>query len=363
VAFWASELDLTPREYASSPTRALDYGDDSRGDRGGGGGSRYRTGGGLVHLCAFVVDGYNYSGFWPMKEKILYYGVGLLLGLAILVISQLPSQRAKMVVCDVGQGDAILITKGNNQILIDGGPSSEKVLSCLEHHTPFWDRTIELIVLTNTDTDHMQGLTAVVERYKVIQFVTADGVAASDSLTHLVKILEKREIVVHAVEQGDMIRVGASYGRSSLQFRVLWPPDTKREYVAVFSPQMDKANREQTLAVSAKRGNLNERSVVLYLLEDKKQILLMGDAGDQAEKVLVAEGNLPKVNILKVGHHGSKYASTEMFLQMIHPKMAVISVGAKNRYGHPTAETLARLKEVGSTIRRTDLEGEIVITL
>lgn len=299
----------------------------------------------------------------PDKKHILFYIVGLGIGFVCLAVAQLPDQRARMVVCDVGQGDAILIIKGNNQVLVDGGPSSEKLLSCLAHHLPFWDRTIELIVLTNTDTDHLQGLTAVIERYQVMQFVTADGVTESENLVHLTNILASRRVVPRAVTRGDLIRISGNYTANGLQFKVLWPPDTKREFVAVFSPQINSREREQILGESAKQGDLNERSIVLSLLEDKKQILLMGDAGDQAEKQLIAEGDLPKVDVLKVGHHGSKYASTEDFLQTIQPKLAVISVGAKNRYGHPTAETLARLSEVGARIRRTDQEGEIVIDL
>ncbi|MFZ2200171.1 MAG: MBL fold metallo-hydrolase, partial [Microgenomates group bacterium] len=119
-----------------------------------------------------------------MNNKI-YYMVGLLLGFIIMVIGQLPGETAKMVMCDVGQGDAILIIKGRNQVLIDGGPSSEKILSCLEKYIPFYDRQIELIVLTNTDSDHMNGLTSVLNRYTVIQFVTSDGVHNSDALVRL----------------------------------------------------------------------------------------------------------------------------------------------------------------------------------
>lgn len=297
-----------------------------------------------------------------MKLKI-YYLVGLVLGLAILVVGQMPGEQAKMVVCDVGQGDAILIAKGRNQVLIDGGPSSEKILSCLEKYVPFYDRTIELIVLTNTDYDHMSGISAVVERYEVIQFVTSDGVHESDALTKMISKLDEAKITVNAVERGDVIKVGGEHGPERLKFNVLWPPDTIEENVAIFSGQMDNAKREQILGASAKRGNLNERSVVLLLLEDNKRILLMGDAGDQTEEEMLSMGDLPDIDILKVGHHGSKYASTLEFLQKIRPELAVISVGAKNTYGHPTSETLSRLEQVGATVRRTDLEGSIVLDL
>lgn len=291
------------------------------------------------------------------------YFVGLILGFVILALTQMPGEKARMVVCDVGQGDGILIIKGNNQVLIDGGPSTEKILACLGEQMPFYDRRIELIVLTNTDFDHLNGLASVVERYEVIQFVTADGVHDSDALTKMGDKLREYEVEVQAVERGDMILVGEGESRERLSFNVLWPPETVEEYVAILSSQLAIDSRKQILSASAKRGDLNERSVVLLLLEDNKRVLLMGDAGDQTEKELVKLGNLPDVDYLKVGHHGSRYASSLGFLQAIRPEWAVISVGEKNRYGHPTEETLERLKSVGAEIHRTDLEGEVVITL
>lgn len=291
------------------------------------------------------------------------YGVGLILGFGVLAVAQMPSGKARMVVCDVGQGDAILITKGNNQVLVDGGPSSEKILSCLEQNVPFYDRSIELIVLTNTDSDHLNGLNAVLDRYKVIQFVTADGVHGSDALTKLIGKLETNRISVVSVERGDLLKVTSQHGQNVLEFKVLWPPDVMTENVAIFGSQINSVKREQILGESAKGHNLNERSVVLLLLEDNKRILLMGDGGDQTERELVKMGDLAKIDVLKVGHHGSKYASTQEFLQMIRPMIAVISVGTKNTYGHPTPETLARLKQIGAEIRRTDMEGTIVLLL
>ncbi len=286
-----------------------------------------------------------------------------MLGLVILVVGQIPNMVATMVMCDVGQGEAILIIKGSIQVLVDGGPSSQKLLLCLEKYVPFYDRQIELIVLTNTDYDHLNGLSSVIERYQVMQFVTADGVHESDALDKLVNQLGINLVKVVGVERGDIIRVGRGREGTTLEFDVLWPPDTIEEYSAVFSSEMENIKREQILKASAKRGNLNERSVVLLLLEDKKHILLMGDAGDQTEKVMLEMGGLPDVDILKVGHHGSKYASTMVFLEKVRPELAVISVGANNTYGHPTQETLDRLRQVGASIRRTDKEGSIEIEL
>ena len=276
---------------------------------------------------------------------------------------QLPSSQTKMVVCDIGQGDAILIIKGSTQVLIDGGPSSEKMLSCLEKYVPFWDRTIELIVLTNTDYDHMNGLGAVVERYSVMQFVTSDGVHESNALSHFSQILQDQGVAVVGVERGDVIRVDPASPRSALEFQVLWPPDTIDEYVAVLGSQMHHSKREQILGASAKRGDLNERSVVLLLLEGTSSVLLTGDTGFQTEKSLLELGGLPDIDYLKVGHHGSKYSSSLDFLEAIRPEMAVISAGRANRYGHPTEETLGRLQHIGATIKRTDTDGDVEIPL
>jgi beta-lactamase superfamily II metal-dependent hydrolase len=142
---------------------------------------------------------------------------------------------------------------------------------------------------------------------------------------------------------------------------VLWPPEAIEEYVAVFTGQMDNESREQILGASAKRGDLNERSVVVEILEDNKHYLLMGDAGFQAETELVNSGLLSDVDYLKIGHHGSKYASSQVFLEVIKPEIAVVSVGKSNRYGHPSSESLGRLEEAGAVIRRTDLDGDIVL--
>ncbi|TXH02466.1 MAG: MBL fold metallo-hydrolase [Candidatus Moraniibacteriota bacterium] len=287
-----------------------------------------------------------------------WYAIGLLVGLCALVILQSPSQNFRLIACDVGQGDGIVIMKGDVQIIVDGGPSGERMLSCLEKHIPFWDRRIELIVLTNTDYDHMNGLSAVVERYKVMQFVTSDGVHKSVALDKMIAKLSEYDISVVGVEQGDIIKVE---GESAIVLNVLWPPEVNEEYVAVFTDQINKDKREQILGASAKRGDLNERSVVLEILEDGKRYLLMGDAGFQAEEQLIKSGRLSDVDYLKVGHHGSKYATSQEFLKIVRPEIALISVGTNNRYGHPTSEALQRLSLSGARIQRTDLEGDLII--
>ncbi len=293
----------------------------------------------------------------------IYYLIGLMVGLAILVVVQMPAAHARMVVCDIGQGDAILITKGSIQVLVDGGPSSAKILSCLEKYVPFYDRTIELVVLTNTDFDHMNGLSAVIDHYHILQLVSSDGVHESDALNKFVDKLAQYRLKVVPVERGDTILVGAEDSLKGLRFDVLWPVDTLGEYVAVYDATMDSTKRESVLGASDKRGDLNERSVVLLLQESNKKILLTGDMGDESEELILDLGQLPDIDILKVGHHGSRYASTNEFLLQLKPEISIISSGAGNSYGHPTAETLDRLSKVGSIIKRTDLDGDVLIDL
>lgn len=284
----------------------------------------------------------------------MYLG-GLIVGLVLTVVFDLSKLTPRFVACDVGQGDGLLLIKGNTQVIVDGGPSGEKILDCLSRQIPFWDRQIELIVLTNTDYDHMNGLSSVVERYNVVHFVTADGVHESQSLDRFSSLLMREAVRIHGVEQGETITVGTD---DKLTLKVLWPPDLIEEYVAVFSNQIASSEREQILGASAKRGDLNERSVVLLWEESGYKTLLMGDAGFQAEKSLVESAYLSDVDLLKVGHHGSKYASSFDFIRSITPESAVISVGRDNRYGHPTEETLQRLKHFGIAIWRTDQNGD-----
>jgi len=284
-----------------------------------------------------------------------------MLGMVILALLQAPGQKLSIIACEVGQGDAILLTRGSNQVLVDGGPSGEKVLKCLSDYLPYWDRTIELIVLTHTDYDHMNGLAAVVERYQVRQFVTADGVHESDSLARLVGVLGERMVPVSLVEQGDKLRVGNGEEGGGMELAVLWPPRVERHYIAVFSGKVRSEENKQILGASAKTVDSNERSVVLLLKTASYRALLTGDSGVQTEKELVEKGLIPHLDYLKVAHHGSKSGTSQELLEAARPALAVISVGEKNRYGHPAKEVVKRLEETGVEVRRTDQEGTVVV--
>lgn len=105
---------------------------------------------------------------------------------------------------------------------------------------------------------------------------------------------------------------------------------------------------------------MNERLVVMVVESGGYRVLLTADSGDQTEKELLARGWVEDVDVIKVGHHGSKYSSSQAFLEAFDPEIAVISVG-KNSYGHPTSEVLERLRSVGAKIKRIDELGNVVV--
>jgi competence protein ComEC len=281
-----------------------------------------------------------------VKIKYLYGSLALIIALVIGAVLVYPDQNLHLIFCDVGQGDAILITKGNTQILIDAGPN-QKVLSCLSNNIPFWDKTIEMVVLTHPDNDHLGGLPDVIERYNVTQLLS-HGLIKDSAIfwTFRDKVLEKN-IPVYSPQAGDKIQI------AGIVFKVLSPQEKMGDEL-VWQREIDS----QVLGAHTYPENANEVSIVTLLSYGNFDVLLPGDISSQVEEVIETDRD---IEILKVAHHGSKYSSSEEFLGRISPDLAIISVG-KNPYGHPTDEVLGRLENLGIRILRTDLEGEIEIS-
>lgn len=267
-----------------------------------------------------------------MKELEIFkkplFWLSLVLVLLWAFIFSLPDNRLHLVFCDVGQGDAILISYHQIQVLIDGGPD-KKILNCLSKKMPFWDRQIEMVILTHPEQDHFGGLIDVFERYSVRYFVSNGLRKSSASFTELEQSRKDKKFLSLTIKAGDKIKI------SSLQFLFLWP---EKDYL--------------------KNDNLNDSSVVLKLIYGDFEALLPGDISEKVEKLL----DLPTsgVEILKIAHHGSKFSTSEEFLGKIKPKLAIISVG-KNNFGHPTQEVLGRLHQTEVKILRTDRQGDIEI--
>lgn len=261
-----------------------------------------------------------------------FFWLSLVLALIWLAIFNLPDQKLHLVFCDVGQGDAVLIYQGQNQVLLDGGPDSS-VLTCLANHLPFYDRQIELMVATHPDADHLTGLIDVLERYNVSQLVINSTGKDSAVFRKFKEAVAEEGLKVYFPKKGEKIKLG------SLSLAVLWPQ-----------------SQGDVLGITTLEGAVNELSLVFKLSFGDFDALLPGDITSQIEDRL----DLEEVKLLKVAHHGSKYSTSPEFLEKTSPQLAIISVG-KNSFGHPTKEVLERLESLGVKILRTDLKGEIEV--
>lgn len=255
-----------------------------------------------------------------------------------------PAQM-EVIFFDVGQGEAILIkTPERHRILIDGGPTG--ILENLSREIPFWEREIDLVILTHPHSDHISGLIDVFERYKV-RTVLWTGVESEDtSFPKWEKAILNSEVVI--------ARAGQRIKGKSFHLDILYP----------FSSFEGKRVKD-----------LNTTSIIARLVSAQDSYLFTGDAYFSNERELIeavsfcAEGSDSVVcrvmvldsDLLKVGHHGSKTSTSEEFLEAVSPSIAVIFAGRGNRYGHPHKEVLEVLRSYGIRILRTDIEGDIRI--
>ena len=278
------------------------------------------------------------------RDKIILIGIFLVLSFVWAIIFNLPDNKLHVWFCDVGQGDAIFISKGSVQILVDGGPDS-KVLECLSNNLPFWDREIEMVVSTHPDADHITGLIDVIERYSVKYFVLNPILKNSENFNIFIKKAIEENATYIFPAKNEKIKAG------EVVLRLLWPEEKLAD-----SKKMNESS-EKVLGEFIEIEKANEFSIVLRLDYGKFCLFLPGDISSKGEEQLEINKSC---QILKVPHHGSRYSTGEDFLEKLSPSLAVISVG-KNWFGHPTDEVLERLEERNIKILRTDKDGEVEI--
>jgi competence protein ComEC len=242
----------------------------------------------------------------------------------------MPDDNLHISFLDVGQGDAILIQKGNQQVLVDGGPSPQAIILGLGNKMPFWDRTIDLVILTHPSADHVTGLVEVLQRYKVKQVLYPDLDFESDIYDEWLRVIEEKDIERTIAQAGQQIDLGEGV------------------VIKVLSPQI--------ALLTGTESDIDNNGVVLHISMGELSFLLTADIMWEAEFELIARRANLTSTVLKVGHHGSDTSTTHEFLAVVNPQLAVISVGADNRFGHPTPEVIDRLEEkLGSeNIYRTD---------
>ena len=262
--------------------------------------------------------------------------LGVLAFLAIvawLALRQLPDGRLHVYFLDVGQGDAILVqTPDGRQILIDGGPNPTALLSELGAVLPFWDRSLDLVVLTHPDGDHLTGLLAVLDRYQVGRVLDTSQTDTAPLAAAWRERLTKGNIPRTIARRGMRIPLG------DVMLTVLNPSS---------KPLTGTASDE------------NNNSIVLRIDYGPTSLLLTGDAESEAEADMIKAGLPLQADVLKVGHHGSNGSTSAPFLAAVTPSEAVIQVGAENNFGHPAREVLKRLMDARAEILRTDTNGRI----
>lgn len=236
---------------------------------------------------------------------------------------------------DIGQGDAAFIeTPQGHQILLDGGPD-KKILEKLNNQMPFWDRTIDLIILSHPDSDHLGGLNYVLDRYKVEHILWTGAQRETKTfkrwLDRIEREIKKEKTEIIFSRRGQKIIAGQA------KFFILYP----------FQDFKDRLFKETA----------NESSIVTKLSFLNKSFLFTGDIDKKVEESL-REIDL-KSDVLKIAHHGSKYSSSFNFLKESGVQLAIISCGRNNIYNYPHYVVLKNLQDLSIEVLRTDQEGDI----
>jgi competence protein ComEC len=279
----------------------------------------------------------------PMTGRVAHRA-----GLAALVVATMvtggvvaarPTTFARISILDVGQGDAILVEGSRGgRLLIDGGPDPDRLLVALDRRIPPWDRRIDIVILSHPHEDHVGGLALLLARYRVGRVFEPGMRGPGPGYAAWTRDLARPLAPVRlGLAAGDRLKV------DEIDLRVLWP-------VRGRVPRDPPDNGT----------GINNVSVVLLGDVGDRRFLLMGDVEEGIDPALLSAG-LPRVDLLKVAHHGSRTATTEAFVEAVRPKVAVASAGAGNPYGHPARATMERLAAAGARVLRTDRDGTVVV--
>lgn len=300
------------------------------------------------------------------SKKILWAIFGLIVVniyfLGAVIFNFYVKDGMRVIFFDVGQGDSSLIMTEDANILIDGGPD-KKVIEKLDNYLPFWNRKIDVMVLTHPHADHVMGLTDALGKYKVNEIWITDVLHNSPEYLEFLEIVRDQGIKAKIVGRDAINRVSAANAR-----------------IEILHPTNNLSGE--------KVDNLNNTSIVLKLNYQDKSFLFAGDIEEEVEKEFCemaadnetqdcviaskcrdaealrlygGEEAFLHADVLKVAHHGSNNSSSLCFLEAVKPEFAVISVGKDNDFGMPSPRILNRLERIGIKIFRTDEEGDVIM--
>ncbi len=232
---------------------------------------------------------------------------------------------------DVGQGDSILLSSGDQYLLVDAGENNEgdEVVEFLRDRGI---KSLTAVVGTHPDSDHIGGLDVVLDAFPVGAVYMPGITANTETYEDVLDAVDAQGLTITVPAVGDTITLGDA------TLTVLWPPQ------------------------DAEGLDNNNSSIVLRALADGHSALLVGDLAKEGEEGILSSSANMDSDVLKVGHHGSAGSSTAAFLQAVSPQVCVISVGADNSYGHPAQAAMQRLLDVCDDIRRTDRDGTVTVT-
>jgi competence protein ComEC len=275
------------------------------------------------------------SLLWWARRHVRFVCVVLVLFIDIFLVVAIVTQRhstLRVSFLDVGQGDAILIdAPSGNQILYDAGPPSGAVLRSLSHVLPFWDHTIDVLVSSHPDQDHIGGFPDILRHYDAGVMLESGATAENgtyDALEHEISTRHVSRILAH---KGMQVVLGDGV------------------VADVLFPDHDMAGSET-----------NAASIVLRVRYGTTAFLLSGDLPQEEEEYVAREfGDGLHAEVLKLGHHGSRTSSAPYWLAAVAPDEAIISAGANNRYGHPHKEVLELLNKLKIPYLETAKEGTI----
>ncbi len=241
----------------------------------------------------------------------------------------LPNGRMQVTFLDVGQGDAIFIeTPSGRQILVDGGYYPSVLLAGLGEQMPFWDRSLDIVIATHADADHVSALPPVLERYEVGELWVVAAETESNTAVYqaVLDTAVARHIPLYHPQAGEVLHID-----DGVRLEILHAPPNP----------------------------FNDHSLSLRLVYGDFSLLLTGNTAEEGERLMLESGRPLEAMVFKAGNHGANSSSNAFFLEAVRPQIVVVSAGAGNRFGHPHPEVLERATAVGATVLRTDELGTI----
>lgn len=270
--------------------------------------------------------------FYPLYLLIILFFISLF-NLSFTSTKGLSTENNMLVhFIDVGQGDSILVQVNGKNLLIDSGPKDSKD-NLISYITSVNVKKLDYIIATHPHEDHIGNMSPVIDKFEVNNFYAPKITHTTSSFEKMVESLVSKDLKINVIKEGtDSIDLG------------------NNTTVTVFSP------------IKTEYTNLNDYSPIVRVQYGSNSFLFTGDAETDVENEILSKNPNIKSDVLKLGHHGSSTSTSENFFKAVNPSLCVISLGADNKYGHPTQKTLNLLKSNNTQFYRTDLDGNIVLS-